>query len=52
MLETWLWESMVRLSALVMLETLPGESGVPRLRHFFVKLFFFVTNYHDSLATL
>ena len=50
MLETWLRESVVRLPALVMLETLPRESGVPRLRNFFVQLIFFVTNYHDSFV--
>jgi hypothetical protein len=36
MLETWLRESRVRLPALVMLETRLRESGIRRLRDFFL----------------
>jgi hypothetical protein len=38
MLETWLRESRVRLTALVMLETWLRESGVRHLKDFFDKL--------------
>ena len=41
MLETWLRASRVRLPALVMLQTWPRESGVPRLRNFFYQLICF-----------
>ena len=38
MLEIWLRESRVRLTALVMLETWLWEGGVRRLRNFFDEL--------------